>query len=709
MTPQQMGFEPSPELMAVYHDLQARNLISVRVRLDRIRSPNPTPSTYYRAMLLVSLEQPERARPLVESLGTYPENRVPYLHANANLQLSLGKRALQGKDVSRAFSIFQMASNSKAYPLLNEEITKIVLETIQNPRFRYNPMEQLHALDKCIQLVPDSPSVLRLAIQINQENNSISEALRLSKILARIEPLKENLVSLVDVAKESGLPHEIENALAFVNQKLLNQRVEFISSPTGTRHFVDPDQMLKNLIHEGKLEEARLYIEGRRSQSPDDLELLIEHVRLLNKLGEVRSALVLLQNNESRFYNQITFALERIATLALTSSAQALEEIDSLLDSGSLYGQERTKAEVLRAQLYLEYKDPDIARQILESLIRASSEPDDEMYFLLGASHLKQQYFKLAEESFFLAHKKAPDKPQYILALANVARLSGSNTRSSQWAKKLVLAHPQSLEAKKANAFLNSRETSESTTPSPQILALSPAFSPEKLPDLLRIHLWMADPKNSHENPLIMFAILENQRHWDTLILKLEEFLIDNPVYPELEEKLAELYQKYPGLPQKLRVPIQPYSQIVSIWNSSNQQDAAIDFFHFLNSLPEFPIQLKLAFVPALMDKRQLNLSEDILREALLLDIETLKNYSELAYIYFLRNDYSTALQIYAQILSLEPKNVGILFKSAEVHRAMGNSEKAKEIYEEILATSQDDSAIRDAKFYLRSLNPGQG
>jgi tetratricopeptide (TPR) repeat protein len=158
-----------------------------------------------------------------------------------------------------------------------------------------------------------------------------------------------------------------------------------------------------------------------------------------------------------------------------------------------------------------------------------------------------------------------------------------------------------------------------------------------------------------------------------------------------------------------LRVPIQPYSQIVSIWNSTRQHDATIDFFYFLNRLPEFPIQLKLAFVPALMDKRQLNLCEDILREALLLDIETLKNYSELAYIYFLRKDYSTALEIYAQILSLEPKNTGILFKSAEVHREMGNLLKAKEIYEEILATSKDDSVIRDARFYLRSINPDQG
>ncbi len=709
LTPQQMNFAPSPELMAVYHDLQARNLISVRVRLDRLRSPNPTPSTYYRSMLLISLEQPERARPLVDSLSTSPDSRLPYLHANATLQLSLGKRALQGKEISKAFSLLRQAMSNHSFPQFDQEIGKIVLETIQNPRFRYNLVEQMEALNQCLRIVPNSPAVIRQAIQIYMNNSSYSEALRLAKALASLEPIKENLVSLLEIANLTGMPQEIEMATSFINQKLPGQRVEFITNPSISLSNPNPDNRIKILIQQGRIEEARQHLENLRSQFPDDLDLLIEHVKLLKRLGEHRSAMVLLLNNESRFQNQLPYLLEKISIQAITDSTQALAELESLLDSGSLYGLERTEAEILRARIYLEYRDSDVALQLLETLIQNSPGPNDELHFLLGAAHLKGQYFNLAEASFFEAHRIAPQKPHYILALANVTRLFGSNKRAAQWAKKLTLTHPESMEAQKAHNILNSSAASKIGTISPSIQALAPSFTTSNLPDLLRIHLWLDDPENSLENPLHMFSILESQRHWETLILKMEEFLTHNQVYPELEAKLEELYQKYGGLPQKSRVPVQPYAQIASTWCSSGYEDEAIEFFHFLNHLPEFPIQLKLAFIPALMNKRQLNLCEEILREALLNDIETLKNYSQLAYIYFLRKDFSTALEIYGQILSLEPGNTEVLFKSAEVQRAMGNPDKAKEIYESILETSQDSAAIRDAKFYLRSLNPDQG
>lgn len=712
-----------PRLEAAFQNIRSQDFIAAKHKLNEVMETDKKPAAlYFIAQIHLELDQIDRAFEILGTLEKEPGFERAVNHLRACYNLALGQYFLRKRKWDQAFSLFQSAIQKDNDPRLHTSISEIYLDRVKFMRRGRDLNTKLALLTQSFELNPRHEQTLDELSSLYLNANQFNEAQKYLEVLAFRYPNKDRLFQLsivytyTDQIRESlkiltrlKTEHPDDSEILekyFQVRQFLTLRGDELDetplaqeSPPHKQHALakedGPKAALQKMYLKGDWAEARNTLTRLRNEEPMEWKWVAETIQFYLLQRKKEQALEFLKAQIPVFGDRFDFKIQYARVLEEMDTNQALDFVSKEIDANLYSGEEIQELKEIQGKLYLKMGRLETAREIFEELLLRKGERIYIPKFYLGVYYSQKKYYQKALEYFQSAHQSSPANPKYLLALATTFRQLGIQNRAQNYVDRLLKDFPDSKYTGYAKKIFQSEKKA--------------GKEPEETPSAGSISAYMRTFRYLNGNPnqekvLEIIPLLKTTRQWDQLIEILEQYLKENPNRPDLEAELENLYKSYPYLDFSYSLSSLAALEEISQMRSQGKQREIIDFYSSLPSSVSLSPKIQLVIARTLLDLKNYPRAQGILSRLLIEGEELIEYHSLMGFSFFMQKKFDEALNSYYQALSLEPSNVALLFKLAELLKTTGQSQKARLVYQEIIKLNVDDKSVQDARFFYKQL-----
>ncbi|MBT3786070.1 tetratricopeptide repeat protein [bacterium] len=723
------------KLEGAYRNLKSQDFIAAKQKLhDLLESPHRPAVLYYMAQVYLELDQIDRA---FEFLGLLQkEEGFPRAirHCKASYNVALGRYFLRRRKWAQASTLFEGALKEDPDPRIRTAISEIYLDRVKFMRKGKDLDRKLRLLTRSHKLNPNHELTLQELSSYYLEDNQFNQAEKYLETLAHRFPNRDRLYQLsilytyTDRIRDSmkiltrlkaEYPEDPEVLEKFLQVRQFltlqgDETGELLPSDSPTE---DPSsQETEEDSPQGKLQEmylagdwmkARSYLSRLRQEQPDEWKWVAETIQFYLLQKKQNQAIEFLKAQIPIFGDTFEFKLQYSQVLQEIDSNQALEFVSQEINANLYSKTQVNRLREIQGKQYLKMGRLETAREIFEELLLTKGPRIHISQFYLGVYYSQKKYFQKALEYFQTANQSSPSNPKYLLALATTFRQLGLQSRASEYVKRLKKDFPDS----KYTGY--ARQIFQSDAPDKDLKEGSVTETESAVSAYWRTFRFLNDNPDQ-EKVEDMIPLLKATRQWDFLTQVLESYLKENPNRPSLEKELESLYANYANLDFEYSMRSLASIKEISDLRVQKRHSEILKFYKSLPSAVSLAPKLQLEFVRSFLDMKEYELAQKLLSRLLVEGQEIIEYHSLMGYSFFMQKRFDDALNSYYQALSLEPSNVALLFKLAELLKTTGQTQKARLVYQEIIKLNVDDKSVQDARFFYRQLetipnSPGRG
>ncbi len=719
-------------LESAYQALSSQDYISARQKLiDLLETPARPAALYYLAQTSLHLEQIERAYDYLGSLRKERGFLQAYRHSKASYNIALGQYFLRRRKWQRAFSLFETSLNENPSQDLRDYISEIYLHRVRFMRRGKDLRRKLKLLKDSHKLNAFHEKTLsEISTLLLNDNHYNKAETYLAQLVDRF-PSRKNRFLLAVVYTYTNKIHKSLQILARLkiefpeDPEILEKHLQIrkylsLSSdeevPRITTNLPEPEapENSEELDFKEKMSElerfyssrewikARSLLQNMRKKEAGDWRWVRETVHYYQLQGKHQQALDYLEAHSLQFGDVFEFKLEYAKILEKLNHPKAETYLAKQIEANAYSADKIDRLREFLGKTYLKSGNLETAREIFEGLQQADGPRKHVALFFLGVYYGQIKYFQKSLEYYQSAHEISPRNPKYLLAIATTFRQLGLEQKARHYHNRLAHEFPNSKYTRYASQVFQTRDA-----PPPQV-TLEQDKEKESSPPYFRTFRYLSSKKPDLEIETVL-GLMEATHQWDNMIQTLETYLKDHPNRPSLEERLESLYKAYPHLDFGFELRLTEYGdEVKRLWDKGQVRELE-SFYTKLPPTVQIQPELKMEMARAFLDDKRHDFADKLLGELVENSDQKIEVYSLQGYSFFMQKNYDRALSSYYQALSLDPSNVALLFKLAELLKTTGELQKSRLIYEEIIKLKVDEKSVQDARFYFRQLEkPGQ-